>query len=179
MNICLYGAARDSIAEVYIKSTYTLGSELARRGHTMVFGGGTTGMMGAAARGVREAGGRIIGVAPHFFHNPGILVEDWGELFFTDTMRQRKQKMEDLSDGFIIVPGGIGTLDEFFEIFTLRSLGRHEKPIAIYNVNGYFDELITFLKKAEKESFLGPELWDCAGIFSDMDSLFSYLERLS
>lgn len=176
MNICLYGAARDTVPEVYIKTIYKLGKELARRGHTMVFGGGMTGMMGAAARGVREAGGQMIGVAPHFFHTPGVLVEDCGELIFTDTMRQRKQKMEDLSDAFIAVPGGIGTLDEFFEIFTLHSLGRHSKPIALYNVNGYFDELIAFLKKAETETFIGPELWDCIGIFSEAEPLFAYLE---
>lgn len=177
MNICLYGAARDAVPKVYIKTIYELGLALARRGHTMVFGGGTTGMMGAAARGVREAGGQMIGVAPHFFHTPGILVEDCGELILTDTMRQRKQKMEDLSQGFIVVPGGIGTLDEFFEIFTLRSLGQHNKPVAVYNVNGYFDELIAFLKKAETEAFIGPELWDCVGIFTEPDALFAYLEK--
>lgn len=176
MNICLYGAARDTVPEVYIKTVYELGRELARRGHTMVFGGGMTGMMGAAARGVREEGGHMIGVAPRFFHTPGVLVEDCGELIFTDTMRQRKQKMEDLSDAFIAVPGGIGTLDEFFEIFTLHSLGRHRKPIALYNVNGYFDELIAFLQKAEAETFIGPELWDCIGIFSEAEPLFTYLE---
>ena len=178
MNICLYGAARDTVPEVYIKSIHELGRELAHRGHTMVFGGGMTGMMGAAARGVREAGGHMIGVAPRFFHTPGILVEDSGELIFTDTMRQRKQIMEDLSQAFIAVPGGIGTLDEFFEIFTLRSLGQHGKPVALYNVNGYFDELIAFLKKAEAETFIGPELWDCISIFTDLDSLFSYLEGI-
>lgn len=176
MNICLYGAARDTVPEVYIKTVYELGRELAQRGHTMVFGGGMTGMMGAAARGVREKGGHMIGVAPRFFHTPGVLVEDCGELIFTDTMRQRKQKMEDLSDAFIAVPGGIGTLDEFFEIFTLHSLGRHRKPIALYNVNGYFDELIAFLQKAEAEAFIGPELWGCIGIFSEPEPLFTYLE---
>ena len=176
MNLCLYGGARESVPEVYIKSIHTLGLSLARRGHTLVFGGGTTGMMGSAARGVREGGGRLIGVAPHFFHTPGVLVEDWGDLIFTDTMRQRKQKMEDLSDGFIVAPGGIGTMDEFFEIFTLRSLGQHQKPVAIYNVNGYYDELITFLKKAEAETFLGPELWDEIGVFSQPEPLLDYLE---
>lgn len=176
MNICLYGAARDTVPTVYIKTIHELGRELARRGHTMVFGGGMTGMMGAAARGVREEGGHMIGVAPRFFHTPGVLVEDCGELIFTDTMRQRKQVMEDLSDAFIAVPGGIGTLDEFFEIFTLHSLGQHRKPIALYNVNGYFDELIAFLKKAEAETFIGPELWHSIGIFSEAESLFAFLE---
>lgn len=177
MNICLYGAARDSVPEIYIKTIYELGRQIALRGHSMVFGGGMTGMMGAAARGLREEGGHMTGVAPRFFHTPGILVEDSGELIFTDTMRQRKQIMEDLSDAFIAVPGGIGTLDEFFEIFTLRSLCRHGKPVALYNVNGYYDDLLAFLKRAEAESFIGPELWDCVGIFSEPGPLFDYLER--
>lgn len=176
MRLCLYGGARDTVQEVYINSAFDLGSELARRGHTLVFGGGDTGMMGAAARGVKRQGGKMLGIAPYFFNVPGELFPQCDDFLFTDTMRQRKQAMEDRSDGFIVLPGGIGTLDEFFEIFTLRSLDRHDKPVALYNVNGYYDELLAFLKKAESETFIPPETLACMGVFSDLDALFSYLE---
>lgn len=176
MNLCLYGGARSTVSEVYINSCYALGEELARRGHTLVFGGGDTGMMGAAARGVKARSGRLIGVAPQFFDIPGELYPHCDAFHFTHTMRQRKKLMEDLSDGFIAVPGGIGTLDEFFEIFTLRSLSQHQKPVALYNLGGYFDELLAFLKKAEAQTFIRPELWNCVGVFEDLESLFPYLE---
>lgn len=176
MDLCLYGATRDDIPEVYIKSSYNLGAALARRGHGLVFGAGDTGVMGAAARGVRSQCGRLIGVAPRFFDEPGVLVPDCDEMIFTDTMRQRKQVMEDRADGFIAAPGGIGTLDEFFEIITLRCLGQHQKPIAVFNPAGCYDELLAFLHKMVSQNFIHPELWDRLGIFSDPEALISYFE---
>ena len=176
MEFCLFGAASDDVPEVYIKQTELLGERVAERGHALVFGGGATGMMGAAARGIRKKGGRLIGVAPTFFDRPGVLAE-CDELIFTETMDERKSIMEARADGFIIAPGGIGTLDEFFEVFTLRSLGQHGKPVTIFNVAGYYDELLAFLKKMEAEAFISPELWTCLGVFSNADTLLEYLEN--
>lgn len=176
MELCIFGAASDAIPTVYIKQTELLGERLARRGHALVFGGGATGVMGAAARGVHRGGGRIVGVAPRFFDRPGVLTELCDELVFTETMDERKNLMEARADGFIIAPGGVGTLDEFFEVITLRTLGRHGKPVALYDAGGFYDELVAFLRKMEVERFVDPTLWDCLGIFADADALLDYME---
>ena len=117
MNICVYGAASDEIADIFKNAGEALGESLARRGHSLIFGGGASGMMGAVARGADRAGGNIISVAPSFFDIDGILYPQCTEYIFTETMRERKQILEDRSDAFIVSPGGIGTFDEFFEIF--------------------------------------------------------------
>ena len=142
MKICVFGAASPTIDKEYIQQVEILGEELAKRGHSLVFGGGGNGLMGAVARGVRAQNGYILGVVPEFFEDEDIekLYHDCDERIETKTMRERKQTMEDNADAFIIVPGGIGTFEEFFEILTLKQLCRHTKPIAIYNVLNYYDE---------------------------------------
>lgn len=115
MNVCVYGASSNDIDRSYIEETEYLGREIAKRGHTLVYGAGANGLMGAVARGVYEENGTIIGVTPSFFNVDGILFENVSELITTETMRERKQIMEDKADAFIITPGGIGTLEEFFE----------------------------------------------------------------
>ena len=122
-------------------------------------------------------GGRIIGVAPRFFDVPGVLTELCDELILTGTMDERKAIMESRADAFIIAPGGIGTLDEFFEVLTLLSLGQHQKPVALYNVAGYYDELMGFLRKMEREAFIAPSLWDSLGVFDDPDALLDYMMK--
>ena len=102
----------------------------------------------ACARGAAQAGGEILGIAPSFFNQEGVLFPHCTRLHLTDTMRQRKEQMETLSQGFVMAPGGIGTLEEFFEILTLKQLGRHQKPIAVLNIRGYFDALEELLEGA-------------------------------
>ena len=138
MNICVFGASSNDIDPAYIAAGEQLGKEMAARGHKLVFGGGQTGLMGAVVRGVTAGGGHSTGIAPTFFDIPGILFEACTEFIFTETMRERKDLMDSKSDAFIMTPGGIGTMEEFFEIFTLKQLGRHAKPIGILNVNGYY-----------------------------------------
>lgn len=178
MELCLFGAASEAVPNIYITETEKLGEALAARGHSLVFGGGATGMMGAAARGVHRGGGRIVGVAPSFFDRPGILSELCGELILTDTMDERKTIMEDRADAFIVAPGGIGTLDEFFEVLTLRSLGQTDKPVILFNIDGYFDELLSFLKTMEDQRFIQPALWTCLGVFSRAEELLDYLDTV-
>ena len=115
--------------------------------------------MGAAAKGVKSGGGYILGVIPEFFgeEDVEIVYPHCDELIEPETMRQRKQIMEDNSDAFIVVPGGIGTFEEFFEILTLKQLGRHAKPIAILNTGGYYDALQTMLEQAMEQRFMKPE----------------------
>lgn len=156
MKICVFGAASNLIDEKYVTRTEALCEELAKRGHSLVFGAGANGLMGAAARGFKNGGGKITGVIPHFFKTETVeaIYNECDDIIFTDTMRERKKIMEDEADAFIIVPGGIGTLEEMFEIITLKQLARHKKPIAFYNIYGYYDKLMEFLDSCEKENFI-------------------------
>lgn len=157
MNVCVYGAASQQIGTGFLQAAHSLGRLLAEHGFGLVFGGGNTGMMGACARGAAAAGGQVIGIAPRFFDQEGVLYPDCTELRFTETMRQRKEQMEELSDAFIMTPGGIGTLEEFFEILTLRQLERHSKPVYILNTQGYFNSLSALLENAVAQGFLSQE----------------------
>lgn len=176
MNICLYGASSNAIAKAYINPTEVLGAKIADRGHTLIYGGGAAGLMGASARGVYSRGGKIIGIVPSFLNVDGILFDNCTELIFTETMRERKQLMEQKSDAFIMTPGGLGTFDEFFEILTLKQLGRHSKPIAVFNINGYFDSLIAQLKNAVHKQFMTPEAFELCLFTDNADRLLNYLE---
>ena len=156
MVVCVFGASSSKIDSDYIKKVEELGGELAKNGHSVVFGAGFDGLMGAVARGAKKNGGQTIGIVPQFF----IVVKlsdifECDELICTDSMHTRKKKMEDLSDAFVIVPGGIGTLEEFFEVLTLKQLCRHQKPIVLYDINGYYKKLDDFMLNAEKEGFFG------------------------
>lgn len=176
MNICLYGASSSAIAKSYINPTEELGAKIAERGHTLIYGGGAEGLMGAAARGVYSQGGKIIGIVPSFLNVDGILFDNCDEMIFTETMRERKQLLEEKSDAFIVTPGGVGTFDEFFEILTLKQLGRHSKPIAVFNINGYFDSLIEQLKNAVRKQFMNPESFELCFFTDNADKLINYLE---
>ena len=177
MNICVYGASSDQIDSIYLDAAHELGKTLAERGHSMVFGAGATGMMGAAVRGLEHYGGRSIGVSPKFFDLPGVLHQNCTEMIFTETMRQRKEIMEQRADGFIMTPGGIGTYEEFFEILTLKQLGRHSKPIGILNTNGYFDDLARLLADTSAKGFLREECLKLYFITDDIKQLLDYIER--
>jgi len=177
MNLCLYGAASDEIDRAYTSAVRHLGEEMAARGFGLVFGGGATGLMGAAAGGMAARGGVIIGVAPSFFNREGVLYGHCTEMIYTETMRERKHIMEERADGFIVTPGGIGTLEEFFEILTLKQLGRHRKPIAVFNVNGYFDGIIAVLDKAIREKFMTPECGELFRRFGDAGEMLDYFDE--
>ena len=176
MNICVYGASSNDIRREYIETVEQLGRSMARRGHGLVFGGGAQGLMGAAVRGVMEAGGTSIGVAPTFFQVDGVLYEGCTEFIPTETMRQRKEIMENRSDAFIMTPGGIGTYEEFFEILTLKQLGRHNKPIAVLNIDGYFDHMMEMLRTTVAEGFMREACLGLFGVFTEPEALLDYLE---
>ena len=177
MELCLFGGASDAVERIYLSETERLGELLAARGHSMIFGGGTTGMMGAAARGAHRFGGRVIGVAPSFFDTPGVLYELCDELILTETMDERKALMERHADGFIVLPGGVGTLDEFFEVFTLRNLSLLNKPVGVFNIGGYYDELIAFLDKMTAQGFLSERSRSCLGVFTSAEPLLEHMEQ--
>jgi len=177
MRICVYGASSNDIDAKYISAGEDFGRAMAKAGHGMVFGGGANGMMGAAARGVTDCSGEIIGVVPRFFDADGMLYNKCTEMIYTDTMRERKQIMEDRADAFVMLPGGIGTFDEFFEILTLKQLGRHAKPVGILNVSGYYDDILNMLKKAVSEKFMTQSTIDLMAIAEDANTLISILEK--
>lgn len=179
MNICVYGAASNEIDNSYITAGEKLGQELAKRGHTLIFGAGASGLMGAVVRGVDKENGKSVGIAPNFFNVDGILYDNCSEYIYTDTMRERKMLMEERADAFVMTPGGIGTFEEFFEILTLRSLDRHKKPIAILNTNGYFDSLLEFLSFGVKENFLKQENLELYLVSDDVTDIINYLENYS
>lgn len=176
MNICVYGASSNDIDRSYIEETEYLGREIAKRGHTLVYGAGANGLMGAVARGVYEENGTIIGVTPSFFNVDGILFENVSELITTEAMRERKQIMEDKADAFIVTPGGIGTLEEFFEILTLKQLGRHGKAIVIFNQNGFYDHLLSMLKETSDKGFMTPATNEIYTVMDNSDEILDYLE---
>ena len=177
MVICVYGAASKEIAEQFIEAGHALGFELAKRGHSLIFGGGDHGMMGAVARGAHDGGGHITGIQPSFFNVDGVLYERCDEYIYTDTMRERKQMMEDKSDAFIVTPGGVGTYEEFFEILTLKQLGRHRKPIVILNTDGYYDPMLSMLQSAVDARFINEKNLSLFYLTDDIQKALDYVEN--
>ncbi|MDE5729102.1 MAG: TIGR00730 family Rossman fold protein [Clostridia bacterium] len=179
MKICVFGAASAHIDDIYIKTVEKLGEEMAKRGHSLVFGAGATGLMGAAARGVKKGGGFIHGVIPHFFREEGVelIYEDCDKITYTDNMAERKKTMEDDADAFIITPGGVGTFEEFFEVLTLKQLGRHDKPIAILNIENYYDDLEKFMNTVTARKFITFKCWEMYSYFNTVEETLNYLEN--
>ena len=176
MKICVYGASSDNIDKIYFDEVFKLGVEIAKSKHTLVFGGGTHGLMGAAAKGVQSENGNIIGVSPKFFDYDDILLKNCTEFIYTETMSQRKDILEEMSDAFIMVPGGIGTYDEFFEIVTLKQLSVYNKPIVIFNVNGYYNTLLKFMDETAQKGFMSKSCLNTYQIFDDAKSIIEYIE---
>ena len=154
MRICLFGASSNLIDQKYLDETEKLGELMGEAGHALVYGGGTSGLMGACARGVKRAGGYVIGVAPKLFNKAGILFPDFDEMFITRNLVDRKQKMMELAEVFVVAPGGIGTYDEMFEALANSQLGYTKKKVILFNIDGFFDDLVSFIKKASEKGFI-------------------------
>ncbi|MDB5490977.1 MAG: Lysine decarboxylase family [Micavibrio sp.] len=156
-NICVYCGSSGRAPDVYKDAAVLMGKILGEAGHTLVYGGGSVGLMGLVANSTLSNGGTAIGIIPRHIEAREIGHPDLTELHVVDSMHVRKQMMVDRSDAFIILPGGIGTMDEFFEIMTWRQLGLHDKPIVIVNVNGYWTTIIETLEVMVREKFLRQE----------------------
>ncbi len=139
---------------VYTEVARQMGHLLASEGIALVYGGGKVGLMGVIADAVLEKGGKVIGVIPHFLAHKEVEHTGVTEMHYSETMHERKMRMFELSDGAIAMPGGFGTLDELFELCTWAQLGHHEKPLAILNVNGFYDTLLQFLNRVVSDGFL-------------------------
>ncbi len=178
MRICVYGSASTNIDKKYVEETEKMGKILADRDHNLVFGGGGNGLMGAAARGFRKGGAHIVGVIPRFFVREEVeeICDICDELITPETMRERKLIMEDMADAFIVTPGGIGTLEEFFEILTLKQLCRHNKPIALYDQFGYYTETETLIKASIEKMFIKDKCKELYFISDNLDEIIEYIE---
>jgi hypothetical protein len=179
MKICVFGAASAHIDEIYLKTVEELGEKMAKRGHSLVFGAGATGVMGATARGVKKGGGYIYGVVPSFFKERGIelLFDGCDQTIYTNTMRERKAIMEDEADAFIVAPGGVGTFEEFYEIVTLKQLNRHNKAIALLNIEDYYTELDKFMHIACERKFITESCLQLYAIKDTVDEVLDYIEN--
>ena len=173
MNICIFGASGRELEESYYAAAELLGSLIAQQGHTLVFGGGREGLMGAAARGAHKYGGDIIGIVPKFFDEPGIITE----LVFTETMRERKQLMEERSEACVVLPGGIGTLEEFFEMLTLKQLGRSDRAIVVLNTNNYYGPMQHMLEDTARQRFMSRGCLELYGLADTPDKALDYIAR--
>jgi uncharacterized protein (TIGR00730 family) len=175
-NICVYCGSNPGRIGDYRAAARTLGHELASRELGLVYGGASVGVMGAVADAILERGGKAIGVIPHALATKEVSHHGLDDLFVVDSMHERKAKMAELSDGFIALPGGWGTIEEIFEMLTWAQLGFHEKPCGLLNVSGYYDHLFTFLENAIEEQFVKPEYRPM--IMMD-DSAAALLQRFS
>ena len=172
MRVCVYGAASTLIPDKYKTAVYDLCKTLGERGHSLVFGAGDGGLMGAAARGFHDAGSHIMGVAPTFFKETVIekLYEESSVIVYTESMGMRKSVMESNADVFIVAPGGIGTYDEFFQVLTLKQLKVIRQPIVLFNVDHFYDPVEQLMKTAYAEKFLRSDTFTLYRSFSEQET---------
>ncbi len=155
--LAIYCGSATPADPVYVDSAQAVGRELARRGIGIVYGGGRKGLMGALADAALDAGGEVIGVIPQALVDAEVAHRGCTELHVVETMHQRKQAFTDLSDGFVTLPGGTGTMDELWEAMSWAQIGYHAKPIGLLNVAGFYDGLIAFVATMGRVGFLRPQ----------------------
>jgi uncharacterized protein (TIGR00730 family) len=161
-SICVYCGSSDRMRDAYLQAARQMGQAIARRGLILNYGAGCTGMMGAVADGALEAGGEVIGVIPSMFATPTLMHNGLSKLEIVESMHARKQRLVELSDAFIALPGGFGTFEELFEILTWSQIGLHTKPVGMLNALHYFNPLLAAIEYVRKEGFM----------YAEHDSLF-------
>lgn len=172
-SVAVFCGSAIKVDPVYIEAARELGRLLAFRGLEVVYGGASVGLMGQVADGALERGGRVTGVMPAFMSTRELTHQNLTRLHVVKSMHERKQLMADLSDAFIAIPGGFGTLDELFEIITWKQINLHIKPIGLLNLNGYFDGLIAFADRATQEGFVQPHHRRSFVVSADVESLLN------
>ena len=174
-HICVFCGSRNGADPLYMEMAYTLGEEIAKRWHTLIYGGGSRGLMGAVARGAIEQWWHVIGVVPRFLEEKEREGRSFieSEVIYIDSMDERKTILYGRGDAVITLPGGVGTMDEFFEVLTLRQLEQHEKPLGILNVHNYYTPLIEYMHKMVESGFL--PVWDIEVLIvrEDVESLLN------
>lgn len=173
-SVCVFCGSNNGRRPEYADAAESLGREIVRRGQRLVYGGGDVGVMGVLARAVLESGGEVTGVIPRRLYEIVDHVE-LTELVIAADMHERKARMYEASDAFIAMPGGIGTLDELFEVWTWRQIGYHDKPVGVFEVEGFFAPLLSFIEHMSSEGFLSHELVDDLVVRNDAASLLDAL----
>jgi uncharacterized protein (TIGR00730 family) len=174
--VCVFSGSSPGADLAYRAGARDLGSRLAERGVDVVYGGASVGLMGAVADAAMEAGGHVIGVIPRSLVDREVAHPALGDLRVVETMHERKAVMGELSDAFVALPGGVGTLEELFEVYTWNQLGLHAKPLGLFNVRGYFDGLVRFLDHAVAERFVTRKHRAMLLVDEDLDALIDGLD---
>ncbi len=174
-SLCVFCGSKVGANPAYENEARQLGVLLAQRGVRLVYGGGRIGLMGVVADSVMECGGDIVGVIPDFLMELEIGNANAGKLIVTESMHSRKAKMFELSDAAVILPGGVGTMDEAFEIMTWKQLRQHEKPIIVVNVNGYWDAFLALIETIIEGGFAHPKIRDLVSVVKNSDEVFEAL----
>ena len=174
-NICVYCASAEPIDQAYLDLATDVGKRLAADGHGLVSGGGRVSMMGAVARAARAGGAYTVGVIPAHLVPYEVADTDADELIVVDTMRERKRVMDDRADAFLALPGGLGTLEELFEVWTAASLGMHTKPVAVLDPDGYYEPLWNYLDDLRARGFVRSAALDVLHRTTTVDEAFAAL----
>jgi uncharacterized protein (TIGR00730 family) len=175
-SVTVFSASSKSIDAVYFDAATRLGAAIAEAGWSLVYGGNNIGPMGALADAARSRGGKVIGVTPQVFIDHGHADVACDELLVVESMRARKAVMEDRGDAFITLPGGLGTLEEFFEIVVGQFLGFHGKPVVLLNVNGFYDDLLHLIRRQIDDGFVRPAAWDGVHVTDSVEKAVGYLK---
>lgn len=176
-NICVFCGSSDGVDDSYVQQAEAVGIEIARRGYGLVYGGGNLGLMGAVSRAAFEGGATVFGIIPGPLAAKEIAGETIGNLEVVETMHQRKARMAELSDAFVTLPGGIGTLEELFETISWIQLGIHSKPMGLLNVDGFFDHLLQMLRYQIAQGFIADRYRSLLVVSDDPAELIDGLLR--
>ena len=176
ISICVFCASSNDASPRYLEVARKLGRLMVERDHTLIYGGGSVGLMGELAREVQQGGGRVVGVIPERLSTEEIAFEAAEELLVTADMAERKNIMIERAEAFICLPGAFGTLDEMLEIITLKQLDYHDKPIVLVNTDGFYDTLLGFFRRLEEERLIYKECLELYEAVSDVESALELLE---
>ncbi len=174
-SLCVYCGSRPGLDPQHAVAAQALGQWIGTHGGQLVYGGGRNGLMGLTAQATRNAGGRVIGVIPRSLVEREWANHDCDELLIVETMHERKRIMADRSDAFLALPGGIGTFEEFFEAWTWRQLGYHDKPVGLLNLGGYYDAMLMFLNGSVREGFMNDGQMDLIQVSTEVQNLAEQL----
>lgn len=175
-SICVYCGSSEGSDKDIISQAQVLGKTLAKRDITVVYGAAKIGIMGTVAQAALDQGGNVIGVIPKFLMIKEVVHTGLTELIVNDTMHERKMKLQALSDGFITLPGGFGTMEELFEVLTWSQLALHQKPVGLLNVNGFYDDLLSALKNMVDKGFLKQENLEILLVDTTVDGLLAQMQ---
>lgn len=173
--VCVYCGSRDGASPAYAEAAQAMGHAIAQRGWRLVYGGGHVGLMGRVADAALQGGAHVTGIIPERLLKQELGHGGVSQLHIVQTMHERKQLMADLSDAFVALPGGIGTLEELFEVWTWHQLGYHGKPLGLLNTEGYFNQLLGFINHSQDQGFLWPDVHGLLKVETDINALLDHL----